>query len=43
MSGPGSSNDLNIWRESEGWGFESPSGREINCLKNFDKNIRSCV
>ena len=25
-----------IRHESDGWGFESPSGRDIFCLKNFD-------
>ena len=25
-----------IRHESEGWGFESPSGRDIFCLKNVD-------
>ena len=35
-----------IWylqRISEVWGFESPSGRGIFCLKNFDTFIRSSV
>ena len=46
MSGPDSSNGLSIRHESEGWGFESLSGRDIFCLKklwHFHKNIRSCV
>ena len=29
--------------ESEGWGFESPSGRDIFCLKNFDTFTRTSV
>ena len=29
--------------ESEGWGFESPSGRDIFCLKNFDTFTRTPV
>ena len=36
MSGPGDSNGFSIRHESEGWGFESPSGRDIFCLKNID-------
>ena len=28
---------------SEGWGFESPSGRDIFCLKNFDTFTRTLV
>ena len=46
MSGPDSSNGWSIRHESEGWGFESPSGRDIFCLKkrrHFHKNIRPCV
>ena len=30
-----------IRHESEGWGFESPSGRDIFCLKNFDTFTRT--
>ena len=41
MSGPDSSNGTSIWHESEGWGFESPSGRDVFCLKNFDTFIRT--
>ena len=29
--------------ESEGWGFESTSGRDILCLKNFDTFTRTSV
>ena len=29
--------------DSEGWGFESPSGRDIFCLKNFDTFTRTPV
>ena len=29
--------------ESEGWGFESLSGRDIFCLKNFDTFTRTSV
>ena len=36
MSGPDSSNGESIRHESEGWGFQSLSGRDIFCLKNFD-------
>ena len=36
MSCPDSSNGQSIRHESEGWGFESPSGRDIFCLKNAD-------
>ena len=36
MFGPDSSIGKSIRHESEGWGFESPSGRDILCLKNFD-------
>ena len=32
-----------IRHESEGWGFESPSGRDIFCLKNFDTFPRTPV
>ena len=34
MSGLDSSNGLSIRHESEGWGFKSPSGRDIFCLEN---------
>ena len=34
--GPYSSIGKSIRHESEGWWFESPSGRDIFCLKNFD-------
>ena len=36
VSGPDSSNGQSIRHEFEGWGFESPSGRDTFCLKNFD-------
>ena len=32
-----------IRHESEGWGFESPSGRDIFFLKNFDTFTRTPV
>ena len=32
-----------IRHESEGWGFESPSGRDMFCLKNFDTFTRTPV
>ena len=35
MCGPESSNGLSIRHEFEGWGFESPSGRDIFCLKKI--------
>ena len=35
MFGPDISNGRGIQHESEGWGFESLSGRDIFCLKNF--------
>ena len=40
-SGPDSSNGKIIRHESEGCGFESPSGRNIFCLKNFDTFTRT--
>ena len=36
MSGPDNSNGYSIRHESEGWWFESPSGGDMFCLKNFD-------
>ena len=30
-------------KESEGWGFETPSGGDIFCLKNFDIFTRTPV
>ena len=43
MSGPDSSNGWSIRHESEGWGFESPSGRDIFCLNNVDTFTRMSV
>ena len=43
MSGPDSSNGWSILHESGGWGFESPWGRDIFCLKNFDTFTRTSV
>ena len=43
MSGPDSSSDSSIPHESEGWGFESPSGRDIFCLTNFYTFPRTSV
>ena len=43
MSGPDSSNSLSIQNESEGWGFESLSDRDIFCLENFDTFTRISV
>ena len=43
MSGPDSLIGYSIRHESEGWGFESLSGRDIFCLKNFDTFIRTPV
>ena len=40
ISGPDSSNGYSIWHESEGWEFESPAGRSIFYLKNFDTFTR---
>ena len=34
MSGPDSSGGLSIQYESEGWGVESPSGRDISVSKS---------
>ena len=36
---------IKFWHihESEGWGFESPSGRYIFCLLNFDTFTRTSV
>ena len=42
MSGPDSSNE-SIRHDSEGWEFESPSGRDIFCLKNVDTFTRTSV
>ena len=41
MSGPDKSNCQSIQHESEGRGFESPSGRDIFCLNNFDTFTRT--
>ena len=41
MSGLDNSNGLSIQHESEGWGFDSLSGRDILCLKNFDTFSRN--
>ena len=35
MSGPDSSIGWSIRHESKGWGFESPSGQVVFCLKNL--------
>ena len=46
MYGPDSSTGYNIWHESERWGFETPSGRDIfmsRKLWHFPKNSRLCV
>ena len=45
MSDPDSSNNQSIRHESEGGGFESPSGQDIFCLKTFDIFTRTstCV
>ena len=43
MSGFDSSNGGCIRHESEGWGFESPTGRDIFCLKNFDTYTRTSI
>ena len=43
MSGPDSSIVQSIRHESEGWGFESPSGQDIFCFKNFDTFTRTPV
>ena len=34
---------LYMFHESEGWGFEYPSGRDISVLKNFDTFTRTSV
>ena len=38
-----SSNGQSIGHESEGWGFESSSGRDIFYLKNFDTFTRTSI
>ena len=43
MSGPDSSNGKSIRHEFEGWGFESPSGRDIFCLKKVGSFTRTPV
>ena len=43
MSGPDSSRGESIRHESDNWRFESPSGRDIFCLKNFDTFARTTV
>ena len=43
MSGPDSSIGQSIRHETEDWEFESPSGRDIFCLKNFDTFPRTPV
>ena len=43
MSGPDSSNGESIRHEYDGWGFESPSCRDIFCLQNFDTFTRTSV
>ena len=43
MSGPDISNGYSIRHESEGSGFESSSGRDIFCLKNFDTFTKTPV
>ena len=43
MYDPDSSNSLSIRHESEGWGFESSSGGDIFCLKNFVTFTRTPV
>ena len=35
------SNGLSIQHESEAWRFQSPSGQDIFCLKNFDAITRT--
>ena len=42
-SGPDSSKGRSIRHESEGWGLESPSGRDIFCFKNVDTFTRISV
>ena len=34
---------MSIWHESDDFGFECPSGRNIFCLKNFDTFTRTSV
>ena len=41
MAGLDNSNCESILHASEGWGFDSPSGRDIFCLKNFDTFTRT--
>ena len=43
MSGPDKSHDKNTRHESEGWGFQSPSGRDKFCLNDFDTFTRTPV
>ena len=43
MLGPDSSRDKSLRHESEDWVFESSSGRNIFCLKNFDTFTRIFV
>ena len=43
MCGPDSSNCYSIRHESDDWGFESPSGRDIFGLKSFDTFTRTSV
>ena len=43
VSGPDTSNGLNIKHVSEGWGFEFPSGRDTLCIKNFDSFKRTSI
>ena len=43
MSGPDSSKGWSIQHESKGWRLESPSGRDIFCLKNFDTFTRTPI
>ena len=42
-TGPDSSNGQSIQHESEDWGLESTSRRDIFCLKNFDTFTRTSV
>ena len=43
ISDPDSPISESIQHESEGWGFESPSGQDIFCLKNFDTFTRTPI
>ena len=43
MSGPDSWIGYRFRHESEGWGIESPSGRDIFCLENIDSFTRTLV